>query len=253
MRRIGTPFLWILLLLTISACSNNAELNGKVVDAKGKPLTDVEIVATPLEIKENNKRVLVPRDNTKWGKRIYEKQRKAVSGSDGFFTIKKLEPDTKYFLIANSMKWKTKVELEVRAAQGGEISTLPENITIRYTLNDNIIADSLTGLEWYVYPVKDMDWNEAEQWSKGLSTLDGGGWRMPTLSELQNLYEDNIKTKYKINPIFDMDACCVWTDDKKDSSTAKNFSFKPHIRDLGNLNNRFHNRAFAVRTAPNKI
>lgn len=47
-----------------------------------------------------------------------------------------------------------------------------------------IVKDSNTGLEWKVGPDRDTDWNEARSWVQDLN-LDGGGWRMPTMDEVQ--------------------------------------------------------------------
>jgi hypothetical protein len=53
---------------------------------------------------------------------------------------------------------------------------------------NGIVSDTGTGLEWVVGPDKDMSWNDAKSWVEGLN-LAGGGWRMPTVDELEGLYK----------------------------------------------------------------
>jgi hypothetical protein len=76
--------------------------------------------------------------------------------------------------------------------------------------NEGIIKDIRTGLEWYVGPNSDMTWNEAKDWASQL-TVDGGGWRMPNLSEIARIRETG-KGEYDLDPIFNMNERAVWTD-----------------------------------------
>lgn len=58
----------------------------------------------------------------------------------------------------------------------------------RYSVSsEGVIKDSQTGLEWLVGPDKGTSYYEAEAWVNG-SKIAGGGWRMPTLAELKDLY-----------------------------------------------------------------
>ncbi len=59
----------------------------------------------------------------------------------------------------------------------------------RFTKADNgVITDSVTGLDWYVGPNADNNWHEAKAWTESL-TVAGGGWRLPTVPELQGIYQ----------------------------------------------------------------
>jgi len=49
---------------------------------------------------------------------------------------------------------------------------------------DSIIWDKEDGLEWFVGPNREMNWDEAKAWVESLK-VDGGGWRLPTIRELQ--------------------------------------------------------------------
>jgi len=51
-----------------------------------------------------------------------------------------------------------------------------------------IIRDTVTGLEWQVGPERDMHWAEARDWVDSL----GNGWRMPSIEELEGLYEAGV-------------------------------------------------------------
>lgn len=50
------------------------------------------------------------------------------------------------------------------------------------------IVDTKTHLEWYVESDVRMSWFQVESWVEHLKDC-GGGWRMPTISELKSLYE----------------------------------------------------------------
>jgi hypothetical protein len=51
------------------------------------------------------------------------------------------------------------------------------------------IHDARTNLEWFVGPDRNTTWHEAERWTAALSAC-GGGWQMPTVRQLQALYDD---------------------------------------------------------------
>ena len=53
-----------------------------------------------------------------------------------------------------------------------------------------LVRDENTDLEWIAGPDKDTTWFEAIYWVENLS-IDGGGWRLPTINELQTLNEDS--------------------------------------------------------------
>jgi len=84
----------------------------------------------------------------------------------------------------------------------------------------SIIFDTKTNLEWLVGPDKDTTWDESKAWVKSL----GGGWRLPTVKELQGLYEEGKGTR-NIDPVFGMSGWWVWSVEKKSSSCARAFYF----------------------------
>ena len=60
---------------------------------------------------------------------------------------------------------------------------------------NGIITDIQTGLEWIVGPDRDTSWEEARSWAAGL-TIDGGGWRLPTIDELKNVHEKSVYERF---------------------------------------------------------
>jgi hypothetical protein len=50
------------------------------------------------------------------------------------------------------------------------------------------VNHTMPSLEWIAGPDKDTTWDQARSWVKNL-TVDGGGWRMPTIKELKTLYQ----------------------------------------------------------------
>lgn len=58
----------------------------------------------------------------------------------------------------------------------------------RFSIAGNVITDSDTGLQWLVGPDRDQHWAEARDWADSL----GNGWRMPTIEELEELYEAGV-------------------------------------------------------------
>ena len=80
----------------------------------------------------------------------------------------------------------------------------------RFTKAANgVISDSATDLEWYVGPNGDTDLDQAKAWTRSLAVA-GGGWRMPTLSELKALYQRGVG-HHNIDPMFHTTGNLVWS------------------------------------------
>ena len=110
-----------------------------------------------------------------------------------------------------------------------------------------VVRDTRTGLEWYAGPDKNTDWHEANRWASNLG-VDGGGWRMPTRSELAKLYEKGIGSR-NMTPLLETSGWIIWSSEKKGSSAAWNYYFYLgevdwHGLDFGNS----LTRGFAVRS-----
>jgi hypothetical protein len=112
--------------------------------------------------------------------------------------------------------------------------------------NTGIVIDTKTGLEWRVGPDKDTNWNEARVWVKNL-TLDGGGWRVPTLDELEGIYEKGASS-LNMTPLLKTTGWQVWSCKKKDSTFAWGFYFCRGGKGWDAHVFPYNFRAFAVRS-----
>ena len=124
----------------------------------------------------------------------------------------------------------------------------------RFVCNSSgVIRDSNSNLEWYVGPDQDTPWAVAKAWTDKL-TVDGGGWRMPSIEELNGLYQKGKGRRdhpdVNMDPIFKCTGLNVWTGVLiNNGKEAKNFSFWGGCWKRGSLNFKGDgHRGFAVRT-----
>ena len=110
---------------------------------------------------------------------------------------------------------------------------------------NGIVKDTNTGLEWKVGPDRDTDWNEAKSWVQSLN-LDGGGWRMPTMDELEGLFNHG-KGDRNMTPLLKTTGWWVWSGETEGSSFAGDFFYNGG-RYWGNRDGSSRYRAFAVRS-----
>ena len=115
-----------------------------------------------------------------------------------------------------------------------------------YISYDNgIVYDEKTNLEWIVGPDKDISWDNAKKWAEDLS-VEGGGWRLPTIEELQTLY---IKGSGESNmtPLLKMTGGSVWSGETQGELKAWRFSFIEGHQEWVQRSHSFYDRTFAVR------
>lgn len=74
--------------------------------------------------------------------------------------------------------------LALPAAAGGMDLRHPRQEARFARGEDGVIKDNQTGLEWLEGPDVPSSWEMAQEWINGL----GGGWRTPTLAELEAIY-----------------------------------------------------------------
>lgn len=98
---------------------------------------------------------------------------------------------------------------------------------IKYT--NGVVYDAKTGLDWIAGPGRNMSWDEAEEWAKGLA-IDGGGWRMPTRKELETLYQEG-KGKRNMTRLLETASWWVWSADPDDGLSSSLFDFSCGTRD----------------------
>jgi len=101
---------------------------------------------------------------------------------------------------------------------------------------NNIVYDRKNDLEWFAGPDEYMKGYKAKSWVQNL-TMDGGGWRMPSNSELKGLYNELGGKGF--TSLFDTSARFVW------SSVIDGVNFYSSIY---TDNGGYACRAFAVRS-----
>jgi len=114
------------------------------------------------------------------------------------------------------------------------------------TYASGVVRDTKTGLEWVVGPDKDTTWDEAKQWANSL-TVDGGGWQMPTMDELERLYRKSDGLR-NMTPLLKTTGWFVWSEETKGSSLAWYFGFYRGDGYWDRRNSSYNVRAFAVRS-----
>jgi len=100
--------------------------------------------------------------------------------------------------------------------------TARDGVFIAYA--NGIVKDSSTGLEWIAWTGRNMNWNNARSWVQGLD-LEGGGWRMPSLNELEGLYREGRGTR-NITSLLKIAGWHVWSGETKDQTFAWGFYFR---------------------------
>lgn len=109
-----------------------------------------------------------------------------------------------------------------------------------------VVKDAQTGFEWVVGPDEGTSWYMANSWAQKL-TVNGGGWRLPTKTELKTLYQKR-NGKRNMNPLFKTTGWWVWSAGDRNASTAWGFSFKYGYADWISKTKYVNSRAFAVRS-----
>jgi hypothetical protein len=72
-----------------------------------------------------------------------------------------------------------------------------------------VVLDDIANLEWIAGPDKDTTLEEAETWVENLD-IDGGGWRMPTIEELNILFREKTGSR-NITPLLETNGWYVWS------------------------------------------
>ncbi len=111
---------------------------------------------------------------------------------------------------------------------------------------NGIVRDTRMGLEWLAGPDKNTTWDEANSWVQSLD-IDGGGWRMPTLDELESLYKKGTGLR-NMTPHLKTRGWWVWSGELEGSAEARSFSFGHGYRGYIFRGNSCNERVFAVRS-----
>ena len=108
------------------------------------------------------------------------------------------------------------------------------------------VKDTRTGLEWVVGPDRDMTWDQARAWVQGLK-IAGGGWRMPTMAEIEAFYEHG-KSECTMTPLLKTTGFGVWAGETKGSSSAWYYSCDVRVGGWFDRSYSSGGRAFAARS-----
>jgi len=109
-----------------------------------------------------------------------------------------------------------------------------------------VVYDKKTGLEWVAGPDRDTTWNKAKRWVENLNVA-GGGWRMPTITELKTLYKKGAGSR-NMTPLLKTTGWWVWSGETKGSSSAWYFGFYLGNEYWGYRDRSYTPRCFAVRS-----
>lgn len=183
MRALRYVFIGAFLVVMLAGCGKKAGIEGKIVDGKDKPMLGVKLIAKQVQpIK---------------GYEHFETK----SGSDGTFKFKGVFPSSEYVI----EPWPdATAKVKVQSGPEGQTSMLEKPLVVRFTLSKaGVIMDSKTGLQWAPSNGQDMNHYQAEGYVRSLN-LDGGGWRLPAIAELSQLYPLN-------NPMFNATNNWVWS------------------------------------------
>lgn len=89
----------------------------------------------------------------------------------------------------------------------------------RFTIvDDGVIRDIRTNLEWLVGPDIDTNRIDAIYWVKS-QRVGGGGWRMPFTEELHALYQPGVGSR-NMSLMFKTTGWCIWTGENTGGTNA---------------------------------
>jgi uncharacterized caspase-like protein len=112
--------------------------------------------------------------------------------------------------------------------------------------SNGTVVDTSTGLEWKAGSDRDTNWNEAKSWVQNLN-LDGGGWRMPSMDELEGLYKKGTGSR-NMTSLLKTTGWWVWSGEAKGLLSARYFAFCDGHRLWRDRNASNFRRSFAVRS-----
>ncbi len=181
MKRIPLLFFLVLVCSLLlaggahPADNKGSAVEGRVVDQRGRPLAGLKVVA-----------ILTT------GEYIEDYDRFEVkTQSDGKFHLQGLHPGTYYKIIFDAGQCNDQRE-RIRSLPSGETMKLGKDYVLIFSpfevSPEDVIRDLETGLEWAPVPPITVSYDRAASYVKSLS-LAGGGWRLPTVDELNDLYE----------------------------------------------------------------
>lgn len=117
----------------------------------------------------------------------------------------------------------------------------------RYISKENgVVTDIWYGLEWVAGPNEPTTFYEAVAWVEGL-TVDGGGWRLPTIKELKSLYHKGMGSRNMPSSL-KTTGWWVWSEEEESPISVWLFGFSHGSEGWGPKGFDSSRRAFAVRS-----
>ncbi|MFC1489120.1 DUF1566 domain-containing protein [Thermodesulfobacteriota bacterium] len=117
----------------------------------------------------------------------------------------------------------------------------------RYVSEENgVVTDIWYGLEWVAGPNEPTNFYEAVSWVESL-TVDGGGWRLPTLDELQSLYHKGMGSR-NIPPLLKTTGWWIWSGKERGRQSAWLFGCRRASEGWSHKNLKSSKRVFAIRS-----
>lgn len=77
------------------------------------------------------------------------------------------------------------------------------------TFASGMVRDTKSGLDWYPGPDKNTSWDEAKGWTENLR-IYGGGWRMPSRTELKSLHQQGVGSR-NMTPLIMNSGWFIWS------------------------------------------
>jgi hypothetical protein len=115
-------------------------------------------------------------------------------------------------------------------------------------LGENIVVDKATGLMWTRRDNgEDINWSDATEYAKQLRLGGYSDWRLPTIDELEKLYDRMGGNKYNIRKPFQLTGSWVWSSNTEGSDSAWDFLFDLGRRHSHHMDFSFDERALCVR------
>lgn len=195
--KIVYRLLFVLLIsMFLFGCGDKtSSIEGKIVDGNGKPLPGVSVIFKQVQPMQG-----------------YE-QFETKTGVDGVFKLSGFAPSSDYTITPMSDKWKSKVTKKIKTLEAGQNLTLAPPIRIRFQHNvkDGTIVDTKTGLQWKIYPLKDMTAGTVLSKVKGLNEGGFADWRLPSRADLASLVDEKVPAKTpggESVPV--VKTCCAW-------------------------------------------
>jgi hypothetical protein len=175
------------------------------------------------------------RDSLRYGRRLAEKAEEWDSSIPKRHSDRLLRGQT----LEEALKWAKE-----------QTQRMPSVVQefLKAGLQEVVVVDQETGLMWTRKDNgEDINWHEANEYAKKLRLGGYSDWRLPTIKELEKLYEPKEGGRYKIRKPFRLTGWWVWSSTMEGSDSAWIFVFVSGERNHYPLAHSLDLRALCVR------